>query len=152
MRCGTPNGWSILEIAGHDYRLRFQAARRPASYQMNIFAPPAVAAAGAAEAEVFVNVFAGSERSSVSMRLGDTGEWHLLERVEQPDPFYVELLAREAALAPGLGRPLPPAAPSLHLWHGRLPADPMPGTQRLEVRATDGSGQVFSGWRLIRIE
>ena len=73
-------------------------------------------------------MYAGSARSRVEMRLGDTGAWQTLERVERPDPFYVELLAREAALGPKLGRPLPPAAPSLHLWRGTLPANPPPGT------------------------
>jgi hypothetical protein len=86
------------------------------------------------------------------MRLGDTGVWQTLERVERPDPFYVELLAREAELGPKLGRPLPPAAPSLHLWRGTLPANPPPGTYTLEVRSSDVFGQDFSARRLIRIE
>jgi hypothetical protein len=152
MRCGAPNGWSILEIDGSRFRLRFQAARRPASHQMSIFAPAAVASADAGRAEVLVDVFAGSDRSRVEMKLGDTGEWQTLERVERPDPFYLELLAREAALGPELGRPLPPAANSLHLWRGTLPAEPPPGTHALEVRSTDVFGQRFSDWRLIRIE
>jgi hypothetical protein len=86
------------------------------------------------------------------MRLGDTGAWQTLERVERPDPFYLELLAREAELGPKLGRPLPPAAPSLHLWRGTLPAHPPPGTHTLEVRSRDVFGQHFSARRLIRIE
>ena len=152
MRCGAPNGWSILEVDGSRFRLRFQAARRPASHQMSIFAPSEVASAQAGATEVLVDVFAGSDRSRVEMKLGDTDSWHLLERVERPDPFYLELLAREAALGPALGRPLPPAAPSLHLWRGTLPASPPPGTHTLEVRTTDVFGQRFSDRRLIRIE
>jgi hypothetical protein len=152
MRCGAPNGWSILSVDGARTRLRFQAARRPASHQMSIFAPAAVPSAQAAASEVLVDVFAGSDRSRVEMRLGDTGAWQTLERVERPDPFYLELLAREAALGGRLGRPLPPAAPSLHLWRGRLPANPPPGTHALEVRSTDVFGQRFTDHRLIRIE
>ena len=152
LRCGAPNGWSVLEIDGARYRLRFQAARRPASHQMNIFAPAAVPSAAAGATEVLVDVFAGSDRSLVEMKLGDTDSWQTLERVERPDPFYVELIAREAALGPELGRPLPPAAPSLHLWRGVLPANPAPGTHTLEVRSTDVFGQRFRGRRLIRIE
>ena len=152
MRCGAPNGWSILDVDGSGYRLRFQAARRPASHQMSIFAPAAVASGQARETEVLVNVFAGSDRSRVEFRLGDTDAWQSLERVERPDPFYLELLAREAALGPKLGRPLPPAAPSLHLWRGTLPANPPPGTYALEVRTTDLFGQSFTDHRLIRIE
>jgi len=152
MRCGAPNGWSILEIDGQHFRLRFQAARRPASEQMSIFAAATVATANAGTSEVFVDVYAGSAGSRVEMRLGDTGAWRTLERVERPDPYYVELLAREAELGPKLGRPLPPAAPSLHLWRGTLPANPPPGTHTLEVRSTDVFGQRFSARRLIRIE
>jgi hypothetical protein len=152
MRCGAPNGWSILEIDGQGFRLRFQAARRPASHQMSIFAPAAVASSQAGATEVLVDVFAGSDRSRVEMRLEDTGEWQPLERVERPDPFYLELLAREAELGPKLGRPLPPAAPSLHLWRGTLPLNPPPGSYALEVRSTDLFGQQFTGHRLIRIE
>ncbi len=152
MRCGAPNGWSILEIDGESFRLRFQAARRPASEQMSIHAPAAVAAAQAGASEIFVNVYAGSTDSRVEMRLSDTSAWQTLERVERPDPFYVELLAREAALGPTLGRPLPPAAASLHLWRGTLPANPPPGTHTLEVRSRDVFGQRFTARRLIRIE
>jgi len=152
MRCGAPNGWSVLEIDATRYRLRFQAARRPASYQMNIFAPAAVPSSEAGATEVLVDVFAGSERSLVEMKLGDTDSWQTLDRVERPDPFYVELVAREAALGPTLGRPIPPAETSLHLWRGVLPANPPPGTHTLEVRSTDVFGQRFKGRRLIRIE
>jgi len=152
MRCGAPNGWSILEIDGPRFRLRFQAARRPASHQMSIFAPALVASQEAGATEVLVDMFAGSDRSRVEMKLGDTTSWQTLERVERPDPFYLELLAREAALGGKLGRPLPPAATSLHLWRGTLPANPPPGTHTLEVRSTDVFGQRFSDRRLIRIE
>jgi C terminal of Calcineurin-like phosphoesterase/N terminal of Calcineurin-like phosphoesterase/Calcineurin-like phosphoesterase len=152
MRCGAPNGWSILEIDGARFRLRFQAARRPASHQMSIFAPASVASAEAGATEVLVDVFAGSGRSLVEMRLGDTDAWQTLEPVERPDPFYLELLAREAAAGGKLDRPLPPAADSLHLWRGTLPESPPAGTHAIEVRTTDFFGQTFSDRRLIRIE
>lgn len=152
MRDGTPKGWSLLEIDGTRYRVRFQPARRPASEQLSIFAPAAVPRARAAGSEVLVNVYAGGPDSQVEMRFGDTQEWQALVRVERTDPFYVELLARETALGPKAGRALPPAAPSLHLWRGVLPADPPPGTHTLEVRSRDRFGQNFSARRLIRIE
>ena len=152
MRDGTPNGWSILEIEGSRFRLRYQAARRPASEQMAIHAPASLPSAQAGASEVLVDVYAGSAGSRVEMRLGDTQAWQTLERVERPDPFYVELRAREAALAPRLGRELPPAAVSLHLWRGTLPANPPPGTYSLEVRTQDVFGQRFSARRQIRIE
>lgn len=152
MRDGTPRGWSILEIDGTGFKLRFQAARRPASEQLSIFAPAAVTAASAGGSEVLVNFYAGGADSQVEMRFGDTQGWQILERVERPDPFYAALLAREAALGPRNGRALPPAAPSLHLWRGALPANPPRGTHTLEVRGRDRFGQSFSANRVIRIE
>jgi hypothetical protein len=99
-----------------------------------------------------VDVFAGSERSTVEMKLGDTGAWQRLERVVRPDPFYVELLSREGGPGGELGHSLLRAEPSLHLWRAVLPANPPPGTHALEVRTTDVFGQSFSDRRLIRIE
>jgi len=153
MRDGTPNGYSILRIDGNDYALRYRVARRPADYQMNIFAPDAVSANDAAGTEVLVNVFSGSERSRVDMRFGPNGSWTPLERVERPDPYFLELKRREAAVDPRPARRLlPPADPSQHLWRGVLPASPPRGTWLLEVRTTDMFGATHQGRRIVRIE
>jgi hypothetical protein len=152
MRCGAPNGWVLLEIDGSGYALRFKAARRPWSHQMSIHAPDAVPAIEAAGTEVLVNVFAGSERDRVEMRLRPDDPWIPLVRVERRDPYYVELKIREARLDPPAGYGLPPVVDSPHLWAGTLPEDPPPGTHALEVRARDLSGRVHRGIRLVRIE
>jgi hypothetical protein len=152
MRDGTPNGYSILRIDGNDYTLEYKVARRPADYQMNIFLPDAVAAESAGETEVLVNVFSGSERSRVEMRLGPDAAWTPLERVERPSPYFLELKRREAEARPPPARPLPPADPSQHLWRGLLPADPPRGTHLLEVRTTDMFGATHHGRRILRID
>jgi len=152
MRCGAPNGYAILSFEGNRYSLRFKAARRPADYQMTIHVPQSVAAAGAGETEVLVNVFAGSERTRVAMRLGESGKWVTLERVARRDPGYVALLEREARSRPPRGYELPPAVDSPHLWAGRLPSDPPVGTAVVEVRAVDMFGQISRARRLLRIE
>jgi len=152
MRDGTPNGYSILRIDGNDYTIRYKVARRPADYQMNIFAPDAVAAEAADRTEILVNVFAGSDLSRVEMRLGEAGDWTPLARVDRPDPYFLELKRREAESADRPARPLPPADPSRHLWRGTLPADPATGTRLLEVRATDRFGATHHGRRILRIE
>jgi hypothetical protein len=149
MRDGAPKGWSILEIDGTRFSLRFQASGRPASHQMSIFAPAAVPSASAGATEVLVDVFAGSERSAVEMKLGDTGAWQAMERVLRPDPFFVEQFARET---PEMRKRMYPPEPSLHLWRAALPSNPPPGTHLLEVRTTDMFGQSFSDLRVIRIE
>jgi hypothetical protein len=152
MRDGTPNGYSILHFDGNDYRVRYKVARRPADHQMNVFAPGRVSSSEAGEEEVLVNVFSGSERTRVMMRLGQSGEWIPLARTRRPDPYYLELKRRESESDPAPARALPPAEDSSHLWAGRLPANPPSGTFVLEVRATDMFGETFTAHRIIRVD
>jgi hypothetical protein len=160
MRDGTPNGYSILRIAGNGYSVRYKAARRPADHQMHVFAPDVISAAESETTEVQVNVFSGSERSRVEMRLRpdaacdsecDSG-WLALVRAERPDPYFLELKRRELESEPRPARPLPPADPSTHLWVGRLPAHPAAGSVSLEVRTTDMFGAIFTTQRVLRVE
>ena len=152
MRDGAPNGYSILSFDGNTYRAEFRAARRPADYQMNVMVPTAVRAEDAARTEVIVNVFAGSERSTVEMRLGPDGAWQSLERMERVDPLYVELWERDQRRESRPDYALPAPEASRHLWVGALPANPARGTMRLEVRTRDMFGQVYTANRILRIE
>ncbi len=151
MRCGAPKGWWLLRLDGARYELDFRAARRPADYQMQVFAPGRVRAQDAAATEVVVNVFAGSPKDAVEMRLGALGPWLPLARELRPDPFYLEQGARETQWLPRERRLSPPAK-SPHLWVGRLPAQPPLGSAVLEVRTTDLYGRRFSARRPIAIE
>lgn len=152
MRCGAPNGYSIIQFDGHRYSIRFKAARRSADHQMNIFAADATAAEAAAEAEILVNVFSGSERTRVEMRLGQAGDWVPLRREAREDPYYLAAIERDLQRNPQPRFFLPPAIESPHLWVGTLPPNPPTGTHTLEVRATDMYGQVFYARHVIRIE
>jgi len=152
MRCGAPNGYSIIQFDGHEYSIRFQAARRPADYQMNIFAPSATTSEAAGKTEILVNVFSGSERTRVEMRLGGDGEWVVLEREAREDPYYLAAIERDLLRNPRPRFFLPPAIESPHLWVGTLPDRPPIGTYAIEVRATDMYGQVFHANHVIRIE
>ncbi len=151
MRDGVPNGYSILSFDDGDYQVRFKAARRPEDHQMHIWAPESVAAVDAAEAEVLVNVFAGSERSTVEMRVGDGGAWIPLTRVAREDPYFVDLYAREAETEAADRLPLPPL-PSPHVWVAPLPASLPTGVLTIHVRETDQFGNVSRAERLIRVE
>ncbi|MDQ3665879.1 MAG: calcineurin-like phosphoesterase family protein [Acidobacteriota bacterium] len=151
MRDGAPNGYSFVNFDGNKYTVEFRAARRPASHQMNIFAPEVIAAEESARTEVLVNVFAGSERSKVEMRIRGSKTWIPLERTEQEDPYYVRLKMQETSSVPSPGRKLPKAAQSTHLWIGRLPRDVSKGTQLIEVRTTDMFGKTYTDQRIIRV-
>jgi hypothetical protein len=155
MRDGAPNGYSIVTFDGNDYAVRFRASRRPEHHQMRIVAPESVNAAEADGVEISVNVFAGSDRSRVEMRVadpgapGEEGDWTPLRRVVRVDPVFEEIYAREESTASP--QPLPPV-PSPHLWVGNLPTGLTPGTTAIHVRETDMFGRVSRGYRLIRIE
>jgi hypothetical protein len=152
MRGGAPNGYSIIRFDGHRYSIQFNAARRPADHQMNIFTANATTSENAADTEVLVNVFNGSERTRVEMRLGEDGDWMPLWREAREDPYYLAAVERDLQRNPRPRFFLPPAIESPHLWVGTLPANPPPGTYAIEVRATDMYGHVFRAHRVIRIE
>jgi hypothetical protein len=158
MRCGAPNGYVIASFDGASYALRFKAAREPADFQMNVFAPEVVAAAGSADTEVLVNVFAGSPQTRVELRVGNgngdskpTGDWVPLSREARKDPGYLDMIEDDLARDPRPRFYLPPAMASPHLWVGRLPANPEPGRYTLQVRAIDRYGQVFDWQRPLRV-
>lgn len=155
MRDGAPNGYSIVEFDGTDYVQTFQAARRLPEDQMNIIIPETVTPESAAETPLYVNVYNGSEKSTVRARFGEAGEWLTLEKVDEPDPSYLALLKREQALLGALSsmkwRTLPGAVKSGHLWKGTLPASPEVGTYSVQVETTDFHGRTHHGGRTIRV-
>ncbi len=152
MRDGAPNGYTIATFEGNQFRLRFKAARRPADHQMSIWAPEAVTSADAATTDVLVNVFAGTERSTVEMRFGESGAWRPLERRPGHDPYFSALKALEKGKTPPPGRKLPDLIASPHIWAAPLPANPPPGSHFIHVRTTDLFGQTYEACRVIRIE
>jgi hypothetical protein len=152
MADGAPNGYSIVTFSDNEYSIRFKAARRPADHQMNIYAPETLYAKEAADTQIAVNVFAGSERSAVEMRLGKSGKWIPMELTPMFDPAYMKLKELEPLLPRKAGRPLPDAHKSTHIWTANLPKNPQPGLHLIEVRTTDMFGQTYTDKRSIRIE
>ena len=150
MRDGAPNGYSILSFDGHEATFDFKAARQPASYQLNIHAPESVSRAKLSESFLWVNVFAGSEKSQVRFRVAGSFSWIEMTMVAAPDPNYVLVREREMAM-----KPAPPElnAPidSAHLWRTALPADLSAGTHRIEVSTIDMYGREFRASRVLRV-
>ncbi len=149
---GTPNGWMVVSFDGHESTMDYRAARRPADHQMLIWAPEAVASADAARTAFTVNVFNGSQRSRVWYRLGRDGAWMEMERVIQPDPYYLAMKKLEGGETSPPGRRLPKPQDSRHLWRAMLPAEPPAGTHLIEVRTVDMWDREYRDHRVIRIE
>jgi hypothetical protein len=140
MRDGAPSGYSLLRIDGNEYAIDFLPLGLPAGNQMHVELPPFLAAEEAAGHEVLINVYAGSERSTVELRVDD-GPWHPALRLEERiSPRYAEILAREESLR-HVRRRLPDPVPSPHLWRAALPSSLTSGPHELEVRTTDMFGR-----------
>jgi len=149
MTCGTPTGYAFLSIAGADWKLRYQAARRPASFQMHLHAPDSVAR-GAADIAIYANIFNALPDAQVRMRVGRAGVWQPMARSAEEDPVFLAAAQREAAIANPQGRRMRDPRPSPHLWKAGLPTNLPPGFHVIEVHAKDAWHE-HHGRRLIRI-
>jgi hypothetical protein len=117
---------------------------------MNIYTPDAVEASTTPQSEVLVNVFAGSPKSKVEMRVGN-GAWMPLQRVEREDPAYAAAKQLEEDNKKLPGRPLPTVIKSPHIWGGNLPAGLPKGTHLVQARTTDMFGRTHSARRIMRV-
>ncbi len=151
MRDGAPNGYLLVEFRGNRYTIRYKPARQPDDYQMNIYVPDSVPAGEVANTRVLVNVFFGSERSVVEMRIGEQGEWIPLKPVQEPDPAYAEMEKMEEQYTLP-GRRLPGLMSSPHLWADNLPASLPRGTRVLTVRTRDMFGQEWYDRRIFTVK
>ncbi len=146
MRDGAPNGYAILSIDGNTYTARYKPAGFPADYQMNILAPDE-----AAGSEPFlVNVFNGSERSTVEFRVRGRTDWAPMTFAPQPDPRYAAIAEADTSPTHGRSR-LNKAIDSTHIWSAALPANLPSGTHWLEVRATDIHNQTHTARHPVRV-
>lgn len=151
MSDGGPNGYSIMEFNGSDYSLELRPASRPAGYQMNIYAPEAVSQTDLKTAVVTANIFAGSSKAKVSLRVDRSGRWNSMEQITVNDPAYVAEQKRELALQDRSWTELPAAHKTPHLWRGMLPPDLDVGTHLIEVRWIDMFGKEHINERIIRV-
>lgn len=151
MRDGAPNGYSIVTFDGTDYDIAFKAAGFDADYQMHIFAPDSVSVADVGSTQVVANVFGGSVRSKVEMRIGENGTWLLMTKTEMEDPYYVALKQLEETHPPKR-RKLPGVMKSDHIWTASLPSELKRGTYFIYVRTTDMFGKTYMEQRVIRVQ
>ncbi len=156
---GTPNGYTVAKFSGNQYELEFVPSRYPRSFQMYIWAPMGVdSAAAPTVVNIYADVFAGSERSTVEMRIDDAGDWAAMEKVDKPRDEDVEFYKTEftQTLAQvnryGDERPIVGPRPSKHLWQGNLPAGLSRGYHKLYVRTTDMFGHTYISSRGVRVE
>lgn len=151
MSDGTPNGYSIITFRKNRYEIEYRPARRPADYRMRIYVPEEVEAQKLSETEVIVNVFAGSSRSRVEMRIGESGTWTVMEQVRAVDPAFAALKELEKSNTPPPGKRLPGASTCSHLWKANLPGTLPVGHHLVTVRTTDMFGKTYEAHRVFRV-
>jgi hypothetical protein len=166
-RDGTPNGYHVLEVDGTKATVRYKAAGAPADYQMRImfdvvhhglrkdamrdfrhgqlfdgrFSVDQVPAA-----DILVNLFDGGPRSEVAFRIGD-GEYLPMRRVRRPDPYLIELHARN----PDTKKSWFKAEPSSHIFVADVPDDLGPGVYTVGVRAIDEFGRAHHAHAVLEV-
>ena len=156
MSDGGPNGYSIMEFDGQNYKLEMRGANLPAKYQMSLYAPETVTQEELSNTELIANVFNGSEKTEVSFRIGNQkgefGIWHPMTATRRTDPAFVAEKKREEEVPNRPWTLLPGAHSTPHIWTAKLPSDVAPGTKVIEVRATNVIGNDTSGRRVIHVK
>jgi len=160
MNDGAPNGYSIITFTGNQYSIRFKAARKPADHQMNIYMTEELTQQELDTADVLVNIFAGSARSVVEMRIGKQGTWIPMEQVNAVDPECLRMhqlspvldsTINGVALEQILGYKMDYPSVSTHMWKAKLPPGLTDGTHTLTIRTTDMFNQTWTGNRIFRL-
>lgn len=145
MSDGTPKGYALLDVAGNgSYRLQYRVAGAPATEQIGLHAPKVLRQGAYPAWGVYANVYMGEDATQVEYRVDD-GAWQPMKQVRRPDPrLLVENVADDLATTlRGYDRS-PEATASPHLWRGALPTALAVGEHRVEVRATQPDGAVFT--------
>ncbi len=144
MRDGTPKGYGKLQIKGNQYVLDYKVAGKPASHQINIYSPKVVSKDQRTSAGIFANFFLGTENDAIHYRV-DAGDWKPMEKVNNPDPLFMEKLMRFDLTETLLNgrRPSNPES-CTHLWRGNVPTNLPTGQHTIEVKATDMFGREYT--------
>lgn len=161
MNDGAPNGYTILSLDGAEYQLTFKAARRPPDYQLNIYLKDDIARDSLANTTVIVNVFSGSQRSTVEKKVAGGEKWIPLDFTPMPDPYnewmhtlspYLDVRLEDGGrIDEPLGYKMDNPRNSSHIWTANLPADLTPGTHHILVRTTDMFGREWTGKKIFRV-
>jgi hypothetical protein len=150
---GVPAGYSYITFTKTDYRIVYKPSRHSADHQLNVFVPDVLKVRDIAKTKILVNVFAGSEKSTVRMRVNGAA-WQPMTLTPQPDPSISWVMATEKTATPWLGskynlKDKPTIAH--HIWESRLPGDLKAGTHTLEVETVDMFGQQASKVTFFRV-
>jgi hypothetical protein len=145
---GAPNGYFLFTFEDNRYNYRFCPSQSSSPAQMRINSPRgALTREDLAAARINVNIFAGTPRTVVTVRIDDR-PGQTMERKVMNDPFFEKLVNEHPKEYKDWMKPsLCP-----HIWEAALPADLEPGIHRLAITARDHLGNTFTGFRIFQVE
>ncbi|GAB6122608.1 calcineurin-like phosphoesterase C-terminal domain-containing protein [Dysgonomonas termitidis] len=145
MRDGTPQGYAIVNIKGDKYTLDYKVAGQPDDYQISIYNPKVVPYKGRwITSGIYANFFMGSNNDSVEYRV-DEGPWTKMTKIDDYDPAYYRYM-QDWDYSDEVKPVRRPSNAQIcrHLWRASIPSNLPVGEHRIEVRATDMFGRVFT--------
>ena len=151
MADGAPNGYSIMTFDGKNYQLDFKAAGRSSDYQMRITLPDEISSGKLAETDVYVNIFNGSEKSKVTLRIDNSDKWMPMIHSRELDPAFVKMHQENRAAKEKKNPNLTGPKTCPHLWKVKLPESLSIGTHLVTIKEVDMNGKVHTGQKVFRV-
>lgn len=145
MRDGTPQGYVVINIKDNQYTLDYKAAGKPDDYQISVYNPKVVPYKGRwVTSGIYANFFMGSDNDVVEYRV-DEGSWNKMTRTDDYDPAYYRYM-QDWDYSDDVKPVRRPSNAQIcrHLWRVNIPTTLPVGEHRIEVRATDMFGRVFT--------
>lgn len=150
MADGAPNGYSIITFDGDKYQLEFKAAGRSEDYQMRIHLEETYTLEQLKKAEVYVNIFNGSEKSKVQFKV-DQSPWTPMTYTREKDPGFIKMFREDQALKNKSNPNLSAPKVCPHLWKSKFPVELKVGTHLLTIQTTDMFGKTHTSQRVFRV-
>lgn len=145
MRDGTPQGYAIINVEGNQYTLDYKVAGKSDDFQISIYNPKVVPYKGRwITSGIYANFFMGSDNDIVEYRVDD-GAWTKMVKTDDYDPAFYRYM-QEWDYSDEVRPVRRPSNAQIcrHLWRANIPSTLPVGQHRIEVRATDMFGRVFT--------
>jgi hypothetical protein len=150
MSDGTPTSYNVLHVNGNQWKTSLRAARRPADFQMHIYAPDEINRDESKELTVMTNIFNALPSALVEMKIGEN-TWIRMDRIEQVDPVRIAVAEREKELGEVNWRTLGGHRISRHLWQAQPGILLEPGIHVVDIRARDDWWE-YTGKHIIHVK
>lgn len=151
IRDGTYRGYSFVNFTGNKYQVDYKVAGHPEDYMIKLHVPKVISSRRSS-ARIYANFFTGSERDTVEYRI-DRGEWKKMSFLKAIDPNYMlSVFEWDNIDTLKEGRRPSNPEPSNHVWSAGFPSNLSVGTHKVEVRAKDQYGKVFTSTGEFKVE